>query len=81
VPIIFASSSMPMAELRAYAAQLEPVGGVIAFRGMPGGLRKVGRWPSSRRRCCASIPAAKARPASCARVQVIVDPWCFANMA
>jgi hypothetical protein len=66
VPIIFASSSMPMAELRAYAAQLEPVGGVIAFRGIPGGLRRVGPMAKLRRRCCASIPAVKARPASCA---------------
>ncbi|WP_273958784.1 TrbC family F-type conjugative pilus assembly protein, partial [Lacticaseibacillus paracasei] len=35
------SSSMPVAVLRTYAAQLERAGGVLAFRGTPGGMAKV----------------------------------------
>ena len=42
VPLLFASASMPVETLRTYAMQLERVGGVIAFRGMPGGMAKVG---------------------------------------
>lgn len=42
VPVLFVSSSMPVPVLRAYAVQLERVHGVLAFRGMPGGMRKVG---------------------------------------
>ncbi|WP_409372961.1 TrbC family F-type conjugative pilus assembly protein [Sphingobium herbicidovorans] len=36
MPMLFASSSMPLQTLRNYASQLETVGGVIAFRGVPG---------------------------------------------
>lgn len=42
VPILFVSSSMPISTLRNYAVQLEKVHGVMAFRGVPGGLRKMG---------------------------------------
>src|SRR3546814_15189076 len=41
VPVLFVSSSMPVTTLRTYAGQLERVGGVLAFRGMPDGLTKV----------------------------------------
>src|SRR3546814_14823474 len=42
VPVLFVSSSMPISTLRNYAVQLEKVRGVMAFRGVPGGLRKMG---------------------------------------
>src|SRR3546814_66180 len=42
VPVLFVSSSMPISTLRNYAVQLERVHGVMAFRGVPGGLRKMG---------------------------------------
>lgn len=41
-PLLFVSSSMPIDELRTYAAQLEKVRGAFAFRGMPGGLHHIG---------------------------------------
>lgn len=36
--ILFASSSIPIHTLRRYAAQLDKIGGVMVFRGAPGGL-------------------------------------------
>jgi type-F conjugative transfer system pilin assembly protein TrbC len=41
VPLLFVSSSMPIDELRTYAAQIEKTGGALAFRGMPGGMQTV----------------------------------------
>lgn len=77
VPVLFASSSMPVTVLRSYAAQLERVGGLIAFRGMPGGMTKIGPM--------AKLTAETLRidtgcdgPACAMRdVQVIVDPLVF----
>lgn len=77
VPIIFASSSMPLAELRAYAAQLESVGGVIAFRGMPGGLRKVAPMAKLSAQMLRVDPGCEGPACVMRRVQVIVDPLVF----
>ncbi len=77
VPVIFASSSMPIAELRAYAAQLEPVGGVIAFRGMPGGLRKVGPMAKLSAQMLRVDPGCEGPACVMRRVQVIIDPLVF----
>ncbi|WP_369596874.1 type-F conjugative transfer system pilin assembly protein TrbC [Sphingobium sp. GW456-12-10-14-TSB1] len=77
VPVLFVSSSMPVETLRTYAGQLERVGGVMAFRGMPGGMRQVAPM--------AKLSAAILRidqgcegPACAMRdVQLIVDPLVF----
>jgi hypothetical protein len=42
VPVLFVSSSVPIPTLRNYAVELEKVHGVMAFRGVPGGLHKMG---------------------------------------
>jgi type-F conjugative transfer system pilin assembly protein TrbC len=39
--VAFVSSSVPLPVLRAYAAQLEDVGGHFVFRGMPGGMAEL----------------------------------------
>ncbi len=39
--ILFVSSSIPIPTLRRYAQQLEKVGGVMVFRGAPGGLARL----------------------------------------
>jgi type-F conjugative transfer system pilin assembly protein TrbC len=77
VPVLFASSSMPITELRAYAGQLELAGGVIAFRGMPGGLRKV--TPMARLSAQILRQDAGCEGPACAmrNVQVIIDPLLF----
>lgn len=77
VPALFVSSSMPTAILRTYAAQLEKVHGVMAFRGMPGGLTKVAPMAKLsaeilRRDSGCEGPACVMRD-----VQLIVDPILF----
>lgn len=77
VPVLFVSSSMPTETLRTYAAQLEKARGVMAFRGMPGGMTKVAPM--------AKLTAEMLRldrgcegPACIMRdIQVIVDPLVF----
>lgn len=77
VPVLFVSSSMPVETLRTYAGQIERVGGVMAFRGMPGGMGQVAPM--------AKLSAAILRidqgcdgPACAMRdVQLIVDPLIF----
>ncbi|PTR12611.1 MULTISPECIES: type-F conjugative transfer system pilin assembly protein TrbC [unclassified Novosphingobium] len=77
VPVIFASSSMPLDELRAYAAQLEPVGGVIAFRGMPGGLTRIGPMAKLTAQMLRLDPGCEGPACVMRKVQVIVDPLVF----
>lgn len=77
VPVIFASSSMPMGELRAYVAQLEPYGGVIAFRGMPGGLRKVAPMARLSAQMLRRDPGCEGPACAMHGVQVIIDPLLF----
>ena len=77
VPLLFASSSIPIPILRTYAAQLEKAGGVMAFRGVPGGMTKIGP------RAKLSAPILRIDPgcdgAACAMrdVQLIIDPLVF----
>jgi len=77
VPLLFASSSMPLGELRAYAAQLEPVGGVIAFRGMPGGMARVGPMAKLTAQMLRLDPGCEGPACVMRKVQVIVDPLVF----
>ncbi|MCW2338204.1 type-F conjugative transfer system pilin assembly protein TrbC [Sphingobium sp. B2D3A] len=77
VPVIFASSSMPIATLRAYAAQLARVHGVLAFRGMPGGLRKVGPMAKLTAEILRLDPGCEGPDCVMRDVQVIVDPIVF----
>ncbi|MDJ0277728.1 type-F conjugative transfer system pilin assembly protein TrbC [Sphingomonas sp. 2R-10] len=77
VPVLFVSSSMPVTMLRTYAGQLERVGGVLAFRGMPGGMTRVAPMAKLsaeilRRDAGCSGPSCAMRA-----VQVIVDPLVF----
>lgn len=68
---------MPIAELRAYAAQLERVGGVLAFRGMPGGLRKVAPMARLSAQILRQDPGCEGPACAMRNVQVIVDPLVF----
>ncbi|KKW90155.1 type-F conjugative transfer system pilin assembly protein TrbC [Sphingobium chungbukense] len=77
VPVLFASSSMPLATLRTYAAQLEKVGGVIAFRGMPGGMTKIGPMAKLTAQTLRIDPGCDGPACAMRNVQVIVDPLVF----
>lgn len=77
VPVLFVSSSMPVAVLRGYAAQLERVHGVLAFRGMPGGLRKVGPMARLSAQILRLDPGCEGPSCAMRNVQMIVDPILF----
>lgn len=77
VPVLFASSSMPFSQLRAYVAQLEPVGGVIAFRGMVGGMGRVGPMAKLIAQALRLDPGCEGPACAMRKLQVIVDPLIF----
>lgn len=81
VPVIFVSSSMPIAVLRSYAGQLERVHGVLAFRGMPGGLRKAGPLAELTAGILQRDPGCEGPGCAMRDVQVIVDPLVFRQHA
>ncbi|GFM31018.1 type-F conjugative transfer system pilin assembly protein TrbC [Novosphingobium sp. PY1] len=77
VPVLFASSSMPVAVLRTYAGQLEKAGGVMAFRGMPGGLTHVGPMAKLSAQILRIDPGCEGPACAMRDVQIIVDPLVF----
>lgn len=81
VPVLFVSSSMPVPVLRAYAAQFERVHGVIAFRGIPGGLRKVGPMAKLTAEILRLDPGCEGPSCAMRSVQVIIDPMVFRQHA
>jgi hypothetical protein len=77
VPLLFVSSSMPLAELRAYAAQMERVHGALAFRGMPGGLTHVAPMAKLSARILRLDPGCEGPACTMRNVQLVVDPIVF----
>ncbi|HUD95014.1 type-F conjugative transfer system pilin assembly protein TrbC [Sphingobium sp.] len=77
VPMLFASSSMPLQTMRNYAAQLETVGGVIAFRGVPGGMSKIGPMAKLTAQILRVDPGCVGPACMMRNVQLIVDPILF----
>jgi hypothetical protein len=79
VPVLFVSSSMPVSTLRTYAAQLERVGGVLAFRGMPGGLHRVGPMAKLSAEILRLDPGCEGPACAMRNLQLIVDPIVFSQ--
>lgn len=77
VPVLFVSSSMPVAILRTYAGQLARVGGVMAFRGMPDGLAKVAPMAKLSAEILRLDPGCEGPACAMRNVQIIVDPIVF----
>jgi len=77
VPVLFVSSSMPIATLRTYAVQLERTKGILAFRGMPGGLHKVGPMARLAAEILRIDPGCEGPACAMRDVQLIVDPLIF----
>lgn len=77
VPMLFASSSVPLQTLRNYAVQLETVGGVIAFRGVPGGLSKIGPMAKLTAQILRVDPGCEGPACTMRNVQIVVDPILF----
>jgi hypothetical protein len=77
VPVLFVSSAMPVATLRTYAGQLERIGGVMAFRGMPGGMRQVAPMAKLSAAILRIDPGCDGPACAMRDVQLIVDPLVF----
>jgi type-F conjugative transfer system pilin assembly protein TrbC len=77
VPVLFVSSSMPVTTLRAYAAQLEKAHGILAFRGMPGGLTRVAPMAKLSAEILRHDPGCEGPACAMRDVQLIVDPLIF----
>jgi hypothetical protein len=77
VPVLFVSSSIPISTLRTYAGQLEKAGGVMAFRGMPGGLTRVGPMAKLSAEILRFDPGCEGPACTMRNVQLIVDPLVF----
>jgi len=77
VPVLFISSSMPIAVLRSYAQQLEQSRGVMALRGMPGGLAKAGPMARLAAQILRHDPGCEGPACAMRDVQLIVDPLVF----
>lgn len=77
VPVLFVSSSMPLPTLRSYAIQLEKVKGVLAFRGVPGGLKRMGPMAKLTAQILRIDPGCEGPNCAMRDVQLIVDPIAF----
>ncbi|SEJ46754.1 Type-F conjugative transfer system pilin assembly protein [Sphingobium sp. AP50] len=77
VPVLFLSSSIPITTLRTYAGQLERAHGVLAFRGAPGGLTKVGPMAKLSAEILRLDPGCEGPACAMRNVQLIVDPILF----
>lgn len=77
VPVLFVSSSMPISTLRTYAGQLERVNGVLAFRGVPGGLTRIGPMAKLSAEMLRLDPGCEGPACTMRNVQVIIDPLIF----
>jgi hypothetical protein len=77
VPVLFVSSSMPITTLRTYAVQLEKARGVMAFRGMPGGLTHVAPMAKLSAEILRIDPGCEGPACAMRNVQLIVDPIVF----
>jgi type-F conjugative transfer system pilin assembly protein TrbC len=77
VPVLFVSSSMPLSTLRNYAVQIEKVHGVMAFRGVPGGLRKMGPMAKLTAQILRVDPGCEGPNCMMRDVQLIIDPIVF----
>jgi type-F conjugative transfer system pilin assembly protein TrbC len=77
VPLLFISSSMPVATLRSYAVQLERSGGAMALRGMPGGLHRVAPMAKLAAEILRIDPGCDGPACAMRGVQIVVDPIAF----
>ena len=75
--ILFASSSVPLTTLRAYAQQLERLNGVIVFRGMPGSLSSMKPMIELTQNIVLRDPSCRHSDCAVFDIGVIVDPLMF----
>lgn len=77
--ILFVSSSIPIHTLRRYAAQLEIVGGVMVFRGAPGGLSALKPMVELTQNIIKHDPACMREDCEVWDLGILIDPLLFRN--
>ncbi|WP_262695996.1 type-F conjugative transfer system pilin assembly protein TrbC [Kordiimonas aquimaris] len=75
--ILFASQSVPLGVLRAYAAQLEKSNGVMVFRGIPGGIAKIQPIVELTHKIIVKDPGCNGQDCDVYGIGVIIDPLMF----
>jgi type-F conjugative transfer system pilin assembly protein TrbC len=75
--VLFASASMPLHVLRAYAAQLDKAGGAIVFRGSQGGVSKIYPFAKMARNILLRDESCKGADCAMYNVSILIDPILF----
>jgi type-F conjugative transfer system pilin assembly protein TrbC len=75
--VAFVSSSMPLAMLRAYAEQLEKVGGHLVLRGVPGGMEQISPFIRFSMDILKVDPSCDALDCETRSVGILIDPILF----
>ncbi|MEM1409589.1 MAG: type-F conjugative transfer system pilin assembly protein TrbC, partial [Pseudomonadota bacterium] len=75
--VAFVSSSVPLPTLRAYAEQLEKVGGHFVFRGVPGGMSKITPFVEYSLDVLRLDPFCKGPDCEVRNVGILIDPLLF----
>ncbi len=76
-PLLFVSSTMPVAVLQTYAADLARAGGAMAFRGLPGGLKRVAPMARLSADILKVDPGCTGDGCAMRDVPILVDPIAF----
>lgn len=79
VLLVFASSSVPLNTLRAYAAQIEKASGAMVLRGAVGGLREMGPTIELIMDILRVDPRCSGATCEMREVSVLIDPVAFAH--
>ena len=77
IAVVFVSSSVPLKTLRAYASQLERIGGVMVLRGAPGGLERMKPFLDFALSVLARDATCTAADCSLFDVPILIDPIIF----
>lgn len=75
--VAFVSSSVPLPTLRAYAEQLEKVGGHFVFRGVPGGMAKITPFVEYSLDVLRLDPSCQGPDCKVRNVGILIDPLLF----
>lgn len=77
VPLLFVSSTMPVSVLRTYAVDLALAGGAMAFRGLPGGMKRVAPMARLSADILKVDPGCTGGGCTMRDVPILVDPIAF----
>lgn len=79
--IAFVSSSVPLPVLRAYAEQLEIVGGHFVFQGVPGGMERISPFVGYSMDILKVDPSCQGSSCKMRDVGILIDPLLFRTLS